>query len=226
MIVDDGDTSQWNRSAIEPRDRSCRPIPVGNPHDRLEVLADAPGRSPAPSRRARPRRAAPGAEEAPRPRHRARTRVERLATLDARDDAHDRVLERRVRQAARARSASETNARGASRRRRGSRRTPGDGRPGRAARPRAAASRRGPPRSAVPAAARSRRAAPAGCRRSIDDANGSSTWSRTASNGRRECSTGSRQVWWTYSAAPWSMSWSRRCHTRRLDCARSDRRSS
>ena len=39
------------------------------------------------------------------------------------------------------------------------------------------------------------------------------------SNGRRACSSGSRQVWWTYSAAPWSMHHSRPCHHSRLGLA-------
>ena len=37
-----------------------------------------------------------------------------------------------------------------------------------------------------------------------------------AAKGRRACSSGSRHVWWTYSAAPWSMRCTRRCQTRRF----------
>ena len=54
----------------------------------------------------------------------------------------------------------------------------------------------------------------------IDEANGSSTWSRIGSNGRRACSAGSRQVWWMYSADPWSMRCSRRCQTMQVGVAR------
>ena len=50
----------------------------------------------------------------------------------------------------------------------------------------------------------------------IEPASGSSTWSRIRSNGCRAWAAGSRQVWWTYSAAPWSISHRRPCQTRRF----------
>ena len=104
-----------------------RPVAVGDPHDGLEVVADdlrvAVGRHRDEDALVEQH---PGAEESPRPRHQHDPRVEHLAALDPRDHPHDRVLERRH-EAARARSASATNARGASRRATGSRRTPAMG---------------------------------------------------------------------------------------------------
>ena len=68
----------------------------------------------------------------------------------------------------------------------------------------------------IAAAPASTRGASRSSASTIEPAYGSSTWSAICSNGRRACSAGSRQVWWTYSAAPWSMSHSRRCQTSRL----------
>ena len=39
------------------------------------------------------------------------------------------------------------------------------------------------------------------------------------SNGRRACASGSRHVWWTYSAAPWSISQVRPCQMSRFGLA-------
>ncbi len=50
----------------------------------------------------------------------------------------------------------------------------------------------------------------------IEPAYGSRTWPAIRSNGRRAWSSGSRQVWWTYSAAPWSISHGRPCQTSRF----------
>ncbi len=159
----------------------------------------------------------PCAEEAHRPAQQhdpdvERTRRARRAAGRARSRTGRRYA------AARARSASSTNGRGASSRRVevadvGARAVPSASPIDRVVRqPRVGqrgdqvgqrAPRRSAPRCAHRRPRSSRRTAAARGR-------------PIRSNGRRACASGSRQVWWMYSAAPWSMSHGRPCQTSRF----------
>ena len=96
MTVLDGEASQWNRSRDrEAGDRSRRRVAGGDPLDRGEVRQDRRGVGVGGDRtRAGPRRGDTRAPRNRRGRHRRMTPAfRRLAPLDPRHDADDRVLE-------------------------------------------------------------------------------------------------------------------------------------
>ena len=198
MIVLDGATSQWNRSAgPEPGDRSGRRVAGGDPLDRVEVRPDGRrvevGRERRQARARRARSARRGSASAgtagstPTLRHSPRSTrgtTRTIAYWKALRGGSGTLglLDERARRLEPPRQVADVG--GALGR-------------GVARRPdRRAATRRGARRRAPSAGPASIRAAWRASASAIDPAYGSRTWSAIRSNGRRACSSGSRQVWW------------------------------
>ena len=190
---------------LELRDRPGVRVAGGDPRHRVEVRAHL-GRVEAGGEGRQARLVERGArrEVAARAAEEHDADVHALAALDARDDAHDRVLEglrTRARRPPPPRSAAAAPAARSGTRRYRSRVRP-------LGRARATTARAAPPASAAPRAARRPRA--------IEPAHGSSTWSAIAGNGFAASASGSQSRWWKYSAAPWSISHTRSCQTSRF----------
>ena len=221
MIVLAGATSQWNRSAMPERgDRPARRVARGR-WARSPRGGDGP--SPDPGRARAPRgglvEVRPGADERLRPAQQDDPDVEALPALDPRDDADDGVLVRATRLVGHARPPPRTGAaRPAA--------APGSGRrrarwPSASPASRSSGSHTSGMAATRPSTGRRVERAARAARRPRRSSRRTAAGRGRAirSNGRRACSSGSRQVWWTYSAAPWSISHGRPCQTSRFGLA-------